>query len=207
MIVHDRRMPRRPRSFSPSIPVHVVQRGVDRRPCFRQDKDYRSYLAALRETADHYGVAIHAYVLMTNHVHILVSPEHEESISQMMQQLGRKYVRYFNKEHGRTGTLWEGRFRSSVIRSDRYLFACYRYIELNPVRANLVQSPRQYRWSSYRVNAMARSDGLIRPSPMWLALGNTAPERSKRYQRIFADVAHDHDDQLRTAIKKGAALK
>jgi putative transposase len=206
-LIHDRHMPRRPRSFLPNTPVHVMQRGVDRQRCFRQDKDFRSYLAALRETSDHYCVSIHAYVLMTNHVHILANPECEESISQMMQQLGRKYVSYFNKEHGRTGPLWEGRFRSSVICSDRYLFACCRYIELNPVRAGLAQSAREYRWSSYSVNAMALPDGLIRPSPMWLALGNTAPERSRRYRRIFSDVAHDHDDQLRTAIKKGTALK
>lgn len=204
---HDNFMPRRPRSILPNTPVHVVQRGVDRRACFQQNKDFRSYLAALRETADHYAVSIHAYVLMTNHVHILANPQGKESISQMMQQLGRKYVSYFNKEHGRSGTLWEGRFRSSTIRSERYLFACYRYIELNPVRAGLVRSACEYRWSSYRVNAMGLPDGLVRPSAIWLALGNTAAERSRRYQRIFEDVAHDHDDRVRVAVRKGVELK
>ena len=205
-IRHDLTMPRRPRSISPGFPVHIVQRGVDRRPSFRQHKDFRSYLTALRETSAEYGVSVHAYVLMTNHVHILASPERESSISAMMQQLGRKYVCYFNKEHGRTGSLWEGRFRSSVIRSDRYLFACYRYIELNPVRAGLVQSACEYSWSSYRANAMSQPDSLIRPNALWLALGDTTEERSRRYRRIFADVVYDHDDQLRLALRKGRAL-
>jgi len=200
-------MPRRPRSIPPNHPVHIVQRGVDRRSTFRQHKDFRSYLAALRETSAEFGVSVHAYVLMTNHVHILANPEQENAISKMMQQLGRKYVSYFNKEHGRTGTLWEGRFRSSVIRSDRYLFACYRYIKLNPVRAGLVQAANEYRWSSYRANAMSRPDNLLRPSALWLTLGKTAEERSKRYRQIFVDVVYDHDNQLRLALKKGQDLR
>ena len=204
---HDSSMPRRPRSIPPGYPVHIVQRGVDRRSTFHQQKDFRSYLAALRETSGELGVSVYAYVLMTNHVHILVCPEQESAVSRMMQQLGRKYVSYFNKEHGRTGTLWEGRFRSSVIRSDRYLFGCYRYIELNPVRAGLVQSVCEYNWSSYRANAMLRPDGLIRPSALWIALGKTAQDRSRRYQRIFDDAVYEHDDQLRLALKKGQVLR
>jgi putative transposase len=206
-IRHDWLMPRRLRSIPPGYPVHIVQRGVDRRSTFRQHKDYRSYLAALHETSAEFGVSIYAYVLMTNHVHILACPEQEKSISKMMQQLGRKYVGYFNKEHERTGALWEGRFRSSVIRSDRYLFACYRYIELNPVRAGLVQSACEYRWSSYRANAMSRPDRLVRPSALWLALGKTPEERTRRYQRIFVDVVYEHDGQLRLALRKGRELK
>jgi putative transposase len=200
-------MPRRPRSISPNLPVHIVQRGVNRRSAFRHLNDYRSYLAALRETSTEYGVSIHAYVLMTNHVHILANPSRVDSISKMMQQLGRKYVGYFNKRHGRTGTLWEGRFRSSVILSDRYLFACYRYIELNPVRAGLVATAREYRWSSYKANAMLLPDGILRPSAIWLALGNSNEERSSRYRRIFSDVVYDYDDQIRIALKKGIDLK
>jgi len=125
----------------------------------------------------------------------------------MMQQLGRKYVTYFNKEHGRTGTLWEGRFRSSTIYSERYLFACYRYIELNPVRAGLVQSAQDYEWSSYRSNAMGEPSGYVRPGPEWLALGKTADDRSKRYRRFFADAVEDDDDQIRIAVRKGRALE
>jgi putative transposase len=124
----------------------------------------------------------------------------------MMQQLGRKYVSYFNKLHVRTGTLWEGRFRSSVIGSERYLFACYRYIELNPVRAGLVRSAREYKWSSYRANAVNLPDGLVTPSPEWLALGKSGAERAKQYQQLFVSGIEDHDDRIRSALRKGRPL-
>ena len=204
---HDLSMPRRPRSISPNIPVHVVQRGNNRRSCFRNYRDYRAYLAALREASSGYGVSVHAYVLMTNHVHMLVTPARDVSVSRMMQQLGRKYVSYFNKAHGRTGTLWEGRFRSSVISSYRYLFACYRYIELNPVRAGLVECARDYEWSSYRFNAMGRASNLIEPRSEWLGLGTSGRQRSAKYSLMFSDVSNDYDDQIRIALKKGRALK
>ncbi len=202
----DRPMPRRPRSILPNLPVHIVQRGNNRRACFRQHKDFRSYLAALRETSTQYRVAIHAYALMTNHVHILATPEGADSASKMMQQLGRKYVSYFNKAHGRTGTLWEGRFRSSAIRSVRYLFACYRYIELNPVRADLALAPGLYKWSSYRANAQGRPSDLLTPRDEWLALGQSDCERVRRYRTIFGNTADEYDDQIRLALKKGRAL-
>jgi putative transposase len=200
-------MPRRPRSISPDTPVHVVQRGNNRQRCFRRHKDFRSYLAALRETSSRYGVSIHAFVLMTNHVHILATPEYKDSVSKMMQQLGRKYVSYFNKSHGRSGTLWEGRFRSSTIFSVRYLFACYRYIELNPVRAGLVQAAEHYEWSSYRANAMGQFSGLVAPRSEWLALGRTSDQRRRLYRSMFTDVVSDHDDQIRLALRKGRALR
>ena len=199
-------MPRRPRSILPNLPVHIVQRGNNRRTCFRQQKDFRSYLAALRETSSQYGVAIHAYALMSNHVHILATPDGVSSASNMMQQLGRKYVSYFNKAHCRTGTLWEGRFRSSSIRSARYLFACYRYIELNPVRAGLVQSPGEYEWSSYRANAEGGWSDLLTPREEWLALGESRDLRVRQYRSIFGDVVDEYDDQIRLALKKGRAL-
>jgi len=199
-------MPRRPRSILPNLPVHIVQRGNNRRTCFRQQKDFRSYLAALRETSSQYGVAIHAYALMSNHVHILATPDGVSSASNMMQQLGRKYVSYFNKAHCRTGTLWEGRFRSSSIRSVRYLFACYRYIELNPVRAGLVQLPGEYEWSSYRANAEGGWSDLLTPREEWLALGESRDLRVRQYRSIFGDVVDEYDDQIRLALKKGRAL-
>jgi putative transposase len=200
-------MPRRPRSISPDIPVHIVQRGNNRQACFRQHRDFRSYLAALRETSTQYGVVIHAFVLMTNHVHILATPEYKDSISKMMQQLGRKYVAYFNKSHCRSGTLWEGRFRSSTIFSIRYLFACYRYIELNPVRASLVRAAEDYEWSSYRANALGQFSGLVAPRSEWLALGSTHDQRRRRYRSMFTDVVSDYDDQIRLALRKGRALR
>lgn len=199
-------MPRRPRSIFPNLPVHIVQRGNNRRTCFRQQKDFRSYLAALRETSFQYGVAIHAYALMNNHAHILATPDGENSASNMMQQLGRKYVSYFNKAHCRTGTLWEGRFRSSSIRSARYLFACYRYIELNPVRAGLVRLPGEYEWSSYRANAEGGWSDLLTPREEWLALGESRDLRVRQYRSIFGDVVDEYDDQIRLALKKGRAL-
>jgi len=199
-------MPRRPRSITADCPVHIVQRGINRRSCFRCEQDFRSYLAALRETSGQYRVAIYAFVLMTNHVHMLAVPAREDAISRMMQQLGRKYVSYFNKLHVRTGTLWEGRFRSSVIASERYLFACYRYIELNPVRAGLVRSAREYKWSSYRANAMNLPDGLVSASPEWLALGQSRAARAAQYQQLFASGIEDHDERIRAALRKGRPL-
>ena len=199
-------MPRRPRSIVANCPVHVVQRGINRRSCFRCEQDFRAYLAALRETSLQYRVLIYAFVLMTNHVHMLAMPTRDDAISRMMQQLGRKYVSYFNKLHVRTGTLWEGRFRSSVIRSEQYLFACYRYIELNPVRAGMVRSAREYKWSSYRANAMSLPDGLVTASPEWLALGRSGEERASQYRQLFASGIEDHDQRIRVALRKGRPL-
>jgi len=183
-----------------------MQRGINRRSSFRCEQDFRSYLTALRETSAHYRVSIYAFVLMTNHVHILAVPAREDAVSRMMQQLGRKYVCYFNKLHVRTGTLWEGRFRSSVIGSEHYLFACYRYIELNPVRAGLARSAREYKWSSYRANAMNLPDGLVTASPEWLALGQSGEERARRYRRLFVSGIEDHDERIRVALRKGRSL-
>jgi len=163
-------------------------------------------LAALRETSERYRVAIYAFVLMTNHVHMLAVPAREDAVSRMMQQLGRKYVSYFNKLHVRTGTLWEGRFRSSVIASERYLFACYRYIELNPVRAGLVRSAHEYKWSSYRANAMNLPNGLVSASPEWLALGRSRAARAAQYQQLFVSGIEDRDEQIRAALRKGRPL-
>jgi len=139
-------MPRKPRFNLIGIPQHVIQRGNNREPCFYAVQDYRRYLDNLREVAEKYRCRIHAYVLMTNHVHILVTPMVEYGISQMMQALGRRYVYYINMTYKRTGTLWEGRFKASLIDSDAYLLTCMRYIELNPIRANMVSHPGEYQW-------------------------------------------------------------
>ena len=186
--------------------MHIVQRGVNRQECFLTPKDYRAYLAALEESSVEAGVAVHAYVLMTNHVHLLVTPATLPGASAMMQQLGRRFVSYFNKAHARTGTLWEGRFRSSVIATSKYLLACHRYIEMNPVRAGMVARPEDYAWSSYRANALGFSSRLVSPHFELLALGDDAVERQSRYRRIFAENSADQDDALRHACRKGAAL-
>ena len=134
-------MARLPRLNPPGVAQHIIQRGNNRQACFLQEEDYSRYLAWLADCSKKFGMDIHAYVLMTNHVHILATPQTEESISKTMQSLGRRYVRYFNYTHQRTGTLWEGRFRSCLVQSERYLLECYRYIELNPVRAVLANDP------------------------------------------------------------------
>src|ERR1700757_3980819 len=145
-------MSRHARIILSEVPVHIIQRGRDGGACFFGDRDYVRYLDELRELAPQLGCAVHAYCLMTNHVHLLLTPQTTDSCALLMKRLGQRYVQYVNGNYGRSGTLWEGRFRSAVVQSERYLLACSRYIELNPVRAAMVGHPRQYRWSSYRIN-------------------------------------------------------
>ena len=178
-------MPRKPRFNLIGIPQHVIQRGNNREPCFYAEQDYRRYLDDLREVAKKYHCRIHAYVLMTNHVHILVTPMMEYGISQMMQALGRRYVYYINKTYKRTGTLWEGRYKASLIDSDAYLLTCMRYIELNPIRANMVSHPGEYPWSSYAANAQNVVDTLIDHHPLYTELGPTDEIRKSAYRELF----------------------
>ena len=146
-------MPRRPRMYLPEMPYHVVQRGNNRDATFFSETDYQFYLECLYSASIRYGVRIHAYVLMTNHVHILMTPELEDSVSLVMQSIGRRYVQYINKLYRRTGTLWEGRHKASLVDTDNYLLTVSRYIEMNPVAANMVQHPSEYQWTSYMCNA------------------------------------------------------
>ncbi len=177
-------MPRRARLSLPGIPWHIIQRGNNRSVCFNAEADYQIYLHTLTEYAAQCGCAVHAYVLMTNHVHLLVTPQTSESAGQMMKQLGQRYVRYFNRRYQRSGTLWEGRFRSCLTQSEAYLLACYRYIELNPVRAGMVGRPQDYRWSSYHHNGLGRADSLITPHEQYLALGRVDAERLSAYREL-----------------------
>ncbi len=178
-------MPRKPRFNLPGVPQHVIQRGNNREPCFYAEEDYRRYLDELQDVAEKNDCRVHAYILMTNHVHFLVTPMVEHGISQMMQALGRRYVYYINKTYKRTGTLWEGRYKSSLIDSDQYLFTCMRYIELNPIRANMVEHPGEYKWSSYRANANGVHDSLIEAHPLYTALAGTAARRQEAYRELF----------------------
>jgi putative transposase len=186
-------MPRPPRLDLPGIPQHIVQRGNNRLPCFFGDNDYLGFRSDLREIAFSLGVAIHAYVLMTNHVHLLATPPVPGAISQMMQKLGRRYVRRINDTYGRTGTLWEGRFKSCLIDSEEYALTCYRYIELNPVRAAMVESPDRYPWSSYGCNADLADDPVVTPHASYLALAPTAGLRSQAYPELVACAITDDD--------------
>ena len=170
-------MARLPRLFLPGQPIHAIQRGNNREPIFSAEEDYRYYLECLGKAAGEQGLAIHAYVLMTNHVHLLVTPDSEDSLSKAMQSVGRRYVQYFNHTYQRTGTLWEGRYKSTLIQSSRYLLTCMRYIELNPVRADMVGHPADYPWSSYCANAQGEENALLTPHALYRRLGPTPVAR------------------------------
>lgn len=178
-------MPRRKRLAPIGIPQHIVQRGNNRQLCFVSDKDMKAYANWLYEGSIKYGVQIHAWVFMRNHVHLLVTPLEENAPSRLMQFIGRHYVRYFNFTYQRSGTLWEGRFHSCLIESNRYLLNCQKYIELNPVRAGIVRSPADYRWSSYQANGLGINSKLLSPHPIYTQLGKTKFERLARYRELF----------------------
>lgn len=186
-------MARLPRLDLAKVPQHVLQRGNDHQPCFNADEDYQAYLGDLADAAVHCGCEVHAYALMTNHVHLLVTGTERGAVSHMMQRLGRRYVVSFNARHRRTGALWEGRFKSSLVDSERYLFACYRYIEMNPLRAAMVADPFEYRWSSYRRNALGETNLLVTPHPLYLRLGPDPAARQAAYRSLFGDTLDDVD--------------
>jgi len=200
-------MARLPRFVLPGHPQHVIVRGNNRDPIFNADEDYRFYLDKLQDAAKKHSCDIHAYVLMTNHVHLLVTPHAEDGISKMIQMLGRYYVQYFNYTYRRSGTLWEGRYKASLIDSDTYALTCYRYIELNPVRANMVAHPAEYPWSSYRGNALGENDALLMPHPLFLALGGSADARQAAYRALF-EAAFDEKtlEEVRSSLNKAWVL-
>jgi putative transposase len=177
-------MARHPRLIVPEVALHIIQRGVDRRDCFIAEADRLVYLSNLRQLAAHKYCALHAYCLMTNHVHLLLTPCNAASRSSLMRDLGQRYVAYFNRRHGRTGTLWEGRFRSCLVDSAQHTLACYRYIERNPVRAGMVASPQMYPWSSYAANSARAVDPTLSPHPEYLALASTEAARAEAYRQL-----------------------
>lgn len=200
-------MARAPRIEAPGFPLHIVQRGNNRSACFFCDLDRRLYLKCLARAASLRRCDVHAYVLMSNHVHLLVTPRAQGATSRMLQDVGRRYVQIINKVHGRTGTLWEGRYKSSLVDTEGYLFTCHRYIELNPVRAGMVRSAEEYPWSSHRFYAQGRADSLITPHNLFLALGKDTMERVGAYRQIFEKSISAADlDRVRFAANKGCAL-
>lgn len=200
-------MARLPRFFVPGYPLHVIQRGNNREALFFDEDDYRLYLQWLGEAALRHGCAIHAYVLMTNHVHILVTPKQPDSLPKTFQSLGRRYVQYVNTIYQRTGTLWEGRYRATLIESEGYLFTCCRYIELNPVRAEMVAHPREYPWSSYHFHAAGSADPLLTPHTLYQELGRTAAERHKAYRALFRHhLSEETLEAIREATNKAWVL-
>lgn len=189
------------------VPQHIVQRGNNRQVCFASDEDMKAYLNWLKEFSKKYLVDVHAWVLMTNHVHILCTPYEDGAVSKMMQSIGRMYVRYYNYTYQRSGTLWEGRFKSSLIQSERYLLELHRYIELNPVRADMVDEPSEYSWSSYGCNALGVESELQTPHELYLALGKTKQDRLENYRQLFeAHIGVDLLKNIRDSVNKGLAL-
>jgi len=195
------------RSFLPNIPLHVIQRGNNKQVCFYQERDYVVYLGKLHEYAQKHGVAINSFVLMTNHVHLLATPSDALGVCKMMHNLGTYYVRYINSCHNRTGALWEGRYRASFVESERYVLTLSKYIELNPVRANMVDHPAKYPWSSFRHNAMGIETKLIKAHPAYAALGTSDEERRMRYRELFQHAIPDLTLQnIRDACNKSWVL-
>lgn len=180
-------MPRRNRVIIPDVPLHIIQRGNNRLPCFFVEADYLVYLDLLRIAAEQTSCSVHAYVLMTNHIHLLVSPQSCSSPAAMMKSLGERYVQYVNRRHQRIGTLWQGRYRSCLVQDEQYLFLCQRYIELNPVRAGMVAHPLDYRWSSYQANAYGEANNIVKPHALYSALGAEPLECQLSYRTLFQE--------------------
>lgn len=200
-------MARQPRLILPNQPHLIIQRGNDNQVIFRDDDDYRRFLDYLRESAKFYRVAIHAYVLMPNHLHLLATPSDEDGLAAMMQKVGRLYVPWFNNKHGRSGTLFQGRFRTSVIDPDAYFLACIRYIELNPQRSQLVFDLLDYPWSSYAHHAGVRPDPLITDHAKYWELGNTPFQREAAFIELAQQGMSGQElDTINAAVLKGAPL-
>ncbi|MHB8759669.1 MAG: transposase [Thiobacillus sp.] len=203
-------MARLPRYVIPGQPQHIIQRGNNRQAIFAADEDYAFFRDALVEAAARHGLTIHSYVWMTNHVHLLATPAREESIGKTFQSVGRRYVQYFNHAYGRSGTLWEGRYRATVVDSERYLLTLMRYIELNPVRAGMVAAPRDYPWSSYRANALGKRGpdaDWVTPHEQYARLGRDEAARRKAYRALFtATIDADDLATIRDCTHKGWAL-
>ena len=180
-------MPRPSRFVLPGHPHHLLQRGNNRNPIFFHEDDYRFFLKSLQTASARYGCHIHAYVLMTNHLHLLVSPETEDGLARLMQSVGRRYVPYINQRYQRTGTLWEGRYRAVLLETERYVLACHRYIELNPVRAQMVQHPADYVWSSYHHHATGAPDALVHDHALYTALGPDTASRCSAYEALCTE--------------------
>ena len=200
-------MARLPRFFVPGHPLHVILRGNNRQRVFATIRDYTIYLGWLRDAAQSHGCAIHAYVLMPNHIHLLVTPDHDQSLPKTLQSLGRRYVQYFNQTHKRTGTLWEGRYRATLVDTEAYLLTCYRYIEGNPVRAENVTHPSEYRWSSYHFHAAGKADQVVTPHALYRRLGRTPAERQMAYRALFRKhLSGETLDEIREATNKAWVL-
>jgi putative transposase len=200
-------MPRSPRIHLPGFPLHIVQRGHNRGACFFAEEDYLAYREWLGEALKETGCKLHAYVQMTNHVHLLLTPPEVDAVPRLMISLGRRYVQYINRTYRRTGTLWNSRYKSSLVQADGYLLLCQRYIELNPLRAAMVDDPSHYRWSSYRANGLGQADALLTPHKVYLGLGRNKADRLSTYRDLFRpELGAAAIGDIRLAISQGKPL-
>lgn len=200
-------MPRQSRPVIAEVPLHITQRGNNRLRCFFEEDDFLVYLTYLRSASIQAECRVHAYVLMSNHIHLLVSPTDERGPAVLMKSLGERYVQYVNRRYSRTGTLWEGRYHSCLVQCERYLMVCQRYIELNPIRASLVTEPACYPWSSYHHNALGQKSKLVKPHELYSRLGHDPASRQGAYRALFAEVLGSDDlDQVRKATHGNTAL-
>ncbi|MFV2032426.1 MAG: transposase [Gammaproteobacteria bacterium] len=200
-------MARLPRFVIPGQPQHIIVRGINREPIFYRDEDYHFYLEKIQQACDKHQCEVHAYVLMTNHVHLLLTPYSERGMGKAIQMLGRYYVQYFNHANQRTGTLWEGRYKATLIDSERYLLTCYRYIELNPVRAHMVDHPSSYPWSSYGYNSLGGTDPIVTPHKEYLQLGVDIDQRQQVYRALFkSHITEKTLSEIREASNKAWVL-
>ncbi len=200
-------MPRLPRFCPADYPVHVIQRGNNRQACFTCNEDIAAYVHWLSEGAKKYHIGIHAWVFMTNHIHLLMTPTSADGISKLMQYIGRLYVRRFNYRYARTGTLFDGRYKSSLVQDDQYLLNCIRYIELNPIRAGLVKEPGDYKWSSYRSHAHGWSSSIWTPHPLYLSLAKRRSVRQSIYRELMnQSLPNEVVDKITHCVNRGLVL-
>lgn len=200
-------MARQPRLSIAGYPHHIIQRGNNREMIFHTDEDRQAYLAWLDEYAKKFDVAVHAFVLMDNHTHLLVTPSSEQSLSSLMQALAQRYTQSYNYFHKHTGTVWEGRYKSTVVQSDRYLLACMAYIDLNPVRAGMVREPADYAWSTHRHYIGQQAQPIVTAHELMWTLGNTPFSREKTYRELVqAGISKDQQKELTDSAFKGWAL-
>jgi putative transposase len=200
-------MPRQPRLVVPGYPNHIILRGNNKSAIFQDDGDRRFFIRCLKGTKEKTKSKIYAYCFMTNHVHLLVEPSTENGLGNMIQSLGRRYVQYVNRRYKRTGTLWEGRFKSSLVNRDEYVLTCSRYIETNPVRAKMVRYPREYPWSSYAFKAEGKPDMLLDEDPIYIGLGKTPQERQEKYKEWVKEGISEQELKLiRSVTQRGGIL-
>jgi putative transposase len=200
-------MARQRRYFGKNVAHHLIQRGNNRAAIFREPGDYARYLLLLERASSACGVAVHAFVFMTNHLHLIATPDTERSIPTMMRKLGARYVPYYNRRYERTGTLWEGRYKSFPIDTERYLLMCVRYVEMNPVRAGIVERPEQYQWSSYRTHAWGVKSSFIQVHPVMMTLGRDDAERHMTYREFCSEpISPEELTSVRDAVQYGKAL-